>query len=95
MAAGEECPAKHVINLGGTSVEQDRAAQCSSVGNEPQYLWLKKRVRVLAGGETPGLMGEFLRESHGDLECTENHPPRNQHQKGPRYLWIAEEGTER
>ena len=28
------------------------------------------------------------------LELTQTHPPGNQHQKGPIYLWVAEKVTE-
>ena len=28
------------------------------------------------------------------LECTQTHPPRNQHQKGPICFWVVEEVTE-
>ena len=45
-------------------------------------------------GETPNLTGEFVGETHGVLEHTQTHPPRNQHQKGPICLWVAEEVTE-
>ena len=44
--------------------------------------------------ETPSLTGEFVGESHRVLECTQTHPPRNQHQKGPICLWVAEEVSE-
>ena len=45
-------------------------------------------------GVTPSLTGEFIGETHRVLECTQIHPPRNQHQKGPIFLWVAEEVTE-
>ena len=48
----------------------------------------------VAAGETPSLTGEFIGETHRVLECTQAHPPRNQHQKGPICLWVAEEVTE-
>ena len=47
-----------------------------------------------AVGETPSLTGEFVGETHRVLELTQNHPPRNQHQKGPIYLCVAREVTE-
>ena len=47
-----------------------------------------------AAGETPSLTGEFVGETHRVLECTQNHPPGNQHQKGPICLWVVEEVTE-
>ena len=45
-------------------------------------------------GETTSLTGEFVGETHRVLELTQNHPPRNQHQKGPIYLCVAREVTE-
>ena len=49
---------------------------------------------VEAVEETPILTGEFIGEVHRVLECTKIHPSRNQHQKGPICLWVAEEVTE-
>ena len=49
---------------------------------------------VAAMGETPSLTGEFTGETHRVLECTQNHPPGNQHQKGPICLQVVEEVTE-
>ena len=49
---------------------------------------------VEAAGETPSLTGEFGGETHRVLEFTQDHPPGNQHQKGPIHLWIVEEVTE-
>ena len=54
-------------------------------------VWEKKSSKPLAikagGGavatKTPSLIGEFVAETHRVLECTQTHPPRNQHQKGP------------
>ena len=51
-------------------------------------------MEVAAVGETPSLTGEFIGETHRVLQCTQNHPPRNQHQKGPMCLWVVEEVTE-
>ena len=48
----------------------------------------------MAEGETPSLTGEFVGETHSVLEHTQTHPPGNQHQKGPIWLWVAEEVTE-
>ena len=48
----------------------------------------------MAAGETTSLTGEFIGETHRFLECTQTHPPGNQHQKGPICLWVAEEVTE-
>ena len=45
-------------------------------------------------GETSILTGEFVGETHRVLECTQAHLPRNQHQKGPICLWVAEEVNE-
>ena len=44
--------------------------------------------------ETPSLTGEFVGETHRVLECTQTHPPSNQHQKGQICLWVAGEVTE-
>ena len=44
--------------------------------------------------KTPSFTGEFVEEIHGVLECTQTHPPTNQHQKAPICLWIVEEVTE-
>ena len=45
-------------------------------------------------GETPSLTEEFVGGTHRVLEHTQTHPPRNQHQKDPIYLWVVEEVTE-
>ena len=75
--------------------ETDCATQGSSPGKlNSQKLWLKTPVGVEAAGETPSLTGEFVGETHRVLECTQTHPPGNQHQKGPLCLWVAGEGTE-
>ena len=55
---------------------------------------MKKPVGGVAVGETPSLTGEFVGETHRVLECTQTHPPSNQHQKGPTCLWAVEEVTE-
>ena len=47
-----------------------------------------------AAGETPSLTGEFVGETHRDLECAQAHPLGNQHQKDPIWLWVAEGVTE-
>ena len=44
--------------------------------------------------ETASLMGELVRNTHRVLECTQTRPPRNQNQKDPICLWVAEEVTE-
>ena len=49
---------------------------------------------VEAEGETASLTEQFVGETHRVLECTQTHPPRNQHQKGPVCLWVDEEVTE-
>ena len=48
---------------------------------------------VPAAGQTPSLTREFVGETPSILECTQNHPPGNQDQKGPICLWVAEEVT--
>ena len=50
-------------------------------------------MRVAAAEETPSLTGEFVGETHRVLECTQNHPPWNKHQKGVIGLWVEEEVT--
>ena len=45
-------------------------------------------------GETPSLTGEFVAETHRDLEHTQNYPAGSQHQKGLICLWVVEEVTE-
>ena len=81
---------------GGTTGEPDRlhnpGFQCREI--KPQNLWLKTSVGVAVVGETPSLTGEFIGEIHKVLEHTQNHPPRNQHQKGPICLWVVVEVTE-
>ena len=80
---------------GGTTWKWDRPCntgfQCREI--KPQNLWLKKPLRVEAVGKTPSLTGEFVGETHRILEHTQNHPPRNQHQKGTICLWVAAEVT--
>ena len=53
----------------------------------------KITVGIDMAGETPSLTGEFAGETHGVLECTQIHPPGNQHQKGPICLWVVVEVT--
>ena len=56
---------------------------------------LKTPVRVeWAVGKTPSLIGEFIGETHRDLEHTQTHPLRKQHQKSPICLWVVEGATE-
>ena len=53
-------------------------------GNKVSNLRLKTPVGIeVAAVETPNLTGESVGETHRVLECTQAHPPRNQHQKGP------------
>ena len=49
---------------------------------------------VVVVGETPSLTGEFVGQTHRVPEHTQNHPPGNQHQKGPICLWVAAEVVE-
>ena len=58
---------------------------------KPQNHCLKKLVRVEGAGETPSLIAEFVGETHRVPECTQNHPPCNEHKKGPICLWVAAE----
>ena len=63
---------------------------------EVPHLHVDKLVgTVMAMGETPSLTREFFGEAHSVLEQTQTHPPKNQHQKGPIYLWVAGKVTER
>ena len=57
---------------------------------KPQNL-CKNLWGAAAAGETPSLTGEFVGETYRVLEGTQNHPLRNQHQKGPICLWVAGE----
>ena len=67
--------------------EIDCTTQGSSVGKQSLKPLMKTLVGVEAGaGETPSLTGEFLRETHKGLECTQAHPSGNQHQKGAIFL---------
>ena len=81
--------------LGGKTGERDRPHNPGFQHREikPQNLWLKKTVGVKVVGEIPSLTGEFVGETHKVLESTQNHPPRDQHQKGPICLWVAGEVT--
>ena len=49
---------------------------------------------ILAVGGTPSLTEESIGGAYGILECTQAHPPGNQHLKGPIYLWVAVEVIE-
>ena len=49
---------------------------------------------VVVVGETPSLTGESIGQAQEILECTQAHPPGNQHLKGPIYLWVAVEVIE-
>ena len=63
-------------------------------GNKASKHRLKTPVGVEALGETPSITGEFMGETHRVLECTQTHPPGNQHQKGPLGFWVVGEVTE-
>ena len=63
-------------------------------GNKALKLMTEKNCEVAVVGETPSLIGEFAGEAHRVLESTQNHPPGNQHQKGPISLWVVWEVTE-
>ena len=51
-------------------------------------------MRVEVVGDTPSLTGEFIEETHRVLEHTQNHPLRNEHQKGLICFWVVGEVTE-
>ena len=64
-------------------------------GNKASNLRLKTPVGIeVVAGETPSLTGQFLGETHRVLDCTQAHPPWNQHQKGPICLRVAGEVTD-
>ena len=65
---------------------QPRVPVQENKGSKP----LKNLWGFGGAGEIPSLIGEFVGETHRVLECTQNHPPGNQHQKGPICLWVAE-----
>ena len=61
-------------------------------GNKASNHWSKTPVGdEVTAGETPSLTGEFAGETHRGLELTQTHQPRNQHQKGPIWLWVVGE----
>ena len=55
---------------------------------------MKKPVGIEMVEKNPSLTGELIGETHWVLECTQTHPPSNQHQKGLICLWVAGEVTE-
>ena len=63
-------------------------------GNKASKPLIEKTCGGLWWGEAPSLTGEFVGDTHRVLEHTQTHSPRNQHQKGPICLWVAEEVTE-
>ena len=64
--------------------EAHLTAQDSSVGKESlKTSGCENQWGGVLVGETPRLTGELIEETHRVLECTQTHPPRNQHQKGP------------
>ena len=81
--ADQVAPHLHECKLRGTTGEQDRLHNQGFQYREikPQNLKLKKPVGIEAAGENPSLTGEFIREIHRVLECTQAHTPGNQHQK--------------
>ena len=81
-------PHLHGDKLGGTTGEQDRTRNSGFQHGEIN-LW-----GVVAVGEIPSLTEEFIGEAHRVLECTQTHPPSNQHHKEPICLWVVRELTE-
>ena len=64
-------------------------------GNKASKPMTEKTCRGCRGGRnTPSITGECVGETNRVLECTQTHPPRNHHQKGPICLWVKEEVTE-
>ena len=49
---------------------------------------------VALAGETASLTDKSFGEAHRILECTQTHPPGNQHQKGYNLL-VGSEGNDR
>ena len=75
--------------------EKDCTTQIPVWGNETSKRLTENTLGVeAAAGETHSLTGEVVGETHRVLECTQAHPPRNQHQKGPICLWVSGEVTE-
>ena len=68
--------------------------QVSMQGNKASELLTKIPVRAEVVEKIPSLTGEFVGETHRVLEYTQNHPPWNQHQKGPICLWVVAKVTE-
>ena len=91
-----EVPHLYEDKPGGTTGHRDRphnpGFQCGEI--KPQSFRLKKPVGVEVGRESLSLTVEFTGETHRVLEHIQNHPPRNQHQKGPMCLWVVGEVTE-
>ena len=89
-------PHLHEDKSGGTTGDEtDPQPRAPARGNKALNLRLKTPVGVeVTAGETPSLTGEFVGETHRVLEHIQNHPPGNQHQKGPICLWVVEEVTE-
>ena len=81
----QEVPYLCADKPGGTTGERDRLCNPGLQHGKikPQNLWLSKPVGVEAARETLSLTGEFVGETHRVLECTQAHPPGNQHQKDP------------
>ena len=63
-------------------------------GNKASKHLTEKPVVVVVAGEMPSLTRKFIVETYRVLEHTQNHPPRNQHQKGQICLWVEEKVTE-
>ena len=59
-----------------------------------QNLWLNNPLGVALVGKTPSLTGEFTGDTNRVQESTQTYTPRNQHQKGPIWLWVAGGVTE-
>ena len=53
-----------------------------------------KTSRGFCSGINSKPQGKFVGENHGVLECTQTHPPQNQHQEGPICLQAVGEVTE-
>ena len=54
-----------------------------------------KTCGVVVVGETPSLTGKFVEETHGVLECTQNHSPQESAPEGHNLLVGSREVTKR
>ena len=72
----------------------DHTNQGSSMGKQNLKTTEQKNLWGFRCQENSQSQGGLFGETHRLLERTQNHWPRNQHQKGPICLWVLEEMTE-